>query len=208
MPLFGWTKGPKHSPYRPTHCPSPEGAARTLLRELRRQLEEQERALQEMENGPEGKSTGVDCRWLRNHQVPRTGIPAARQRQLEALCSQVQPHQTGAILRRFREVLAENDVLPWEIVYLFKQVLEDTLGRKGGQPGGPSPPACPGDHARSTDRGEIPTVSSYVDRNREGRLPALACRAWDLPCDPLPVGLPGPEAFGGPPPGQGTRHRE
>ncbi|KAM5337263.1 protein RD3-like [Glossophaga mutica] len=216
MPLFGWRKRPRRSPRRPTRCPSPEGAAGTLLRELQWHLEERERSLQEMGNGPEEGSAGVDRRWLRNYRIPHASIPAAGQRQLEALCSQVQPRQTGAVLSRFREALAENDVLPWEVVCIFKQVLEDALGRDGGQPGGPAAgggggltqPTCPGDGARSADRDEIPTVSSHVDRHREGRLPALARGARNLPCDPRPARLLGPEAFQGPPPGQGAQHRE
>ena len=105
---------------------------------------------------------------------------------------------------------------PWEIVYIFKQVLEDALGSKGGQPGGlaagstgaPAQPACPGDCTGSSDKDEIPTVSSYVDRNRKNRLPECAHRTQNLPCDRHPVGLLGWEVFRGPPPGQGTRHQE
>lgn len=84
---------------------------------------------------------------------------------------------------RFREVLAENNVLPWEIVYIFKQVLEDALAspEKGGQLGHPNHPACPEDSAQSSDKDEIPTVSSYVDRNTEHRLPAVSRRTWNLP---------------------------
>lgn len=91
---------------------------------------------------------------------------------------------------RFREVLAEHDVLPWEIVYIFKQVLEDALGgpERGGQQGlaaggvgGPTHPVCPGDSARSSDQDEIPTVSSYVERHAENRLPTFSRRTWDLP---------------------------
>ncbi|XP_045678987.1 protein RD3-like [Phyllostomus hastatus] len=216
MPLFGWTKRPKHDPCGPSRRPSAGGAARTLLRELQWHLEERERALQETEGGPQETRAGVDWRWLRNYRVPHTGIPAADQGQLEALCSQVQPRQTGAILSRFREALAENDVPPWEIVYLFRQVLEDALGGDSGRPGGlapgamggPTQPACPGHRARRADRDEIPTVSSYVDRNREGRLPALARGTWHLPRDPRPGGLLGLEASRGPPPGGGARHQE
>ncbi|VCX42524.1 unnamed protein product, partial [Gulo gulo] len=94
-----------------------------------------ERLIQEIENEQKVRKTGVDYSWLRNYQNPHTTIPATEQRQLEVLCSQVQPCQTGTILSRFREVLAENDVLPWEIVYIFKQVLKDflTSTSKGNQ---------------------------------------------------------------------------
>lgn len=87
-------------------------------------------------------------------------------------CSDRKPH--CCLPPRFREVLAENDVLPWEIVYIFKQVLEDSLGSsgRGGQREGPA--AAPG-------KDEIPTISSTVDRNAKSRLPAFSHRTATLP---------------------------
>lgn len=92
---------------------------------------------------------------------------------------------------RFREVLAENDVLPWEIVYIFKQVLKESVGsperergwqqeglEQRGRPGG-----CVGPGG-SADKEEIPTISSSVDRSTEGRLPRpppASYRTWKLP---------------------------
>ncbi|XP_007942772.1 protein RD3-like [Orycteropus afer afer] len=192
MPLFGWMKWPKNDSCKPTHCPGSDVVTKTLLRELKWHLKERERLIQEIENEQKVRKTGVDYTWLRNYQSPQTTIPAAEQRQLEALCSQVQPCQTGPILSRFREVLAENDVLPWEIVYIFKQVLKDflrstdkgsqreeleaardanTSARSGGA--GPSP--------TSSDRDEIPTISSYVDRNTKNTFPTFSHRIWNLP---------------------------
>ncbi|ERE72701.1 protein RD3-like protein [Cricetulus griseus] len=161
---------------------------KTLLRELKWHLKERERFLQEMENEQKVKRAGVDYNWLRN---PHATIPATEQRQLEVLCSQVQPCQTGAILSRFRELLAENDVLPWEIVYIFKQVLKDFLSSadRGGQHAGPwnahitSSPASvlPGESSERPDKDEIPTVSSYVDRNAKSRFLSCSHRVWNLP---------------------------
>lgn len=80
---------------------------------------------------------------------------------------------------RFREVLAENDVLPWEIVYIFKQVLEDSLGssERGGQSERPAERGA----ARAPGKDEIPTISSAVDRNTKSRLPAFSHRTGTLP---------------------------
>uniref|UniRef100_A0A8I5N2S0 RD3 like n=1 Tax=Papio anubis TaxID=9555 RepID=A0A8I5N2S0_PAPAN len=127
MPLFGWMKWPRNDSYKSRHFPGSDVVTKTLLRELKWHLKERERLIQEIENEQKVKKTGVDYNWLRNYQNPHTTIPVTEQRQLEVLCSQVQPCQTGTILSRFREVLAENDVLPWEIVYIFKQVLKDFL---------------------------------------------------------------------------------
>ncbi|XP_069321424.1 protein RD3-like [Eulemur rufifrons] len=192
MPLFGWMKWPKNDSHKPTHCPGSDVVTKTLLRELKWHLKERERLIQEIENEQKVKKTGVDYNWLRNYQNPHTTIPVTEQRQLEVLCSQVQLCQTGTILSRFREVLAENDVWPWEIVYIFKQVLKDFLssadqGREQEDAGGarsagcPARSAIPGESARGPDKDEIPTISSYVDKNTKNRLPTLSHRIWNLP---------------------------
>ncbi|XP_060021161.1 protein RD3-like [Lagenorhynchus albirostris] len=192
MPLFGWMKWPKHNSYKSTRYPDSEVVTKTLLRELKWHLKERERLIQEIESEQKVKRTGVDYNWLRNYQNPHATIPATEQRQLEVLCSQVQPCQTGAILSRFREVLAENDVLPWEIVYIFKQVLKDFLSStdKGSQQGGveesqsaacPVRSMIPGESAKSPDKDEIPTISSYVDKNTKNRFPTFSHTIWNLP---------------------------
>ncbi|XP_059135529.1 protein RD3-like [Peromyscus eremicus] len=191
MPLFSWMKWPKTDSYQQTQRAGSDGVTKTLLRELKWHLKERERLIQEIENEQRVKRTGVDYNWLRNYQNPHATIPAAEQRQLEVLCSQVQPCQTGTILSRFRELLAENDVLPWEIVYIFKQVLKDSLSSpdRGGQHAGLwdsditcSPaPVLPGESSERPDKDEIPTISSYVDRNAKNRFPSCSHRVWNLP---------------------------
>ncbi|XP_031211815.1 protein RD3-like [Mastomys coucha] len=190
MPLFSWVKWPKSYSYKQTRYAGSEVVTKTLLRELKWHLKERERLIQEMENEQKVKRTGVDYNWLRSHQSPHTAIPVTEQRQLEALCSQVQPCQTGTVLSRFRELLAENDVLPWEIVYIFKQVLNDFLSSPdGGQHAGlwgsdfTCPPilALPGESSERPDKDEIPTISSYVDRNAKNRFPPCSHRVWNLP---------------------------
>ncbi|KAM6170843.1 protein RD3-like [Erethizon dorsatum] len=192
MPLFGWMKWPKNDSYKPAPYAGSDVVTKTLLRELKWHLKERERLIQEIENEQKIRKTGVDYNWLRNYQNPHTTIPVTEQRQLEVLCSQVQPGQTGTILSRFREVLAENDVLPWEIVYIFKQVLKDFLssldrGSPGESPqesrgtGRPPRTALAGDYAQSAHKDEIPTISSYVDRNTKNKFPSCSHRIWNLP---------------------------
>ncbi|CAO2587501.1 Protein RD3-like [Lemmus lemmus] len=191
MPLFSWMKWPRNNSYKQIHYAGSDTVTKTLLRELKWHLKERERLIQEIENEQKVKKTGVDYNWLRNYQNPHTTIPATEQRQLEVLCSQVHPCQTGTILSRFRELLAENDVLPWEIVYIFKQVLTDFLSSpdRGGQHAGlwGSDTSCfpaPVLSAESSERphkDEIPTISSYVDRNANSRLPSCSHRAWNRP---------------------------
>ncbi|XP_006879107.1 PREDICTED: protein RD3-like [Elephantulus edwardii] len=191
MPLFGWMKWPKNDSYKPTHCPGSDVVTKTLLRELKWHLKERERLIQEIENEQKVKKTGVDYNWLRNYQNSHMTIPAPEQRQLEVLCSQVQPCQTGTILSRFRELLAENDVLPWEIVYIFKQVLKDFLsGSDKDEREGPEGsrltedavhPAGRGAGLKGSEKEEIPTISSYVDKTTHNRFPTFSHRIWNLP---------------------------
>lgn len=95
-------------------------------------------------------------------------------------------------LSRFREVLAENDVLPWEIVYIFKQVLKEFLTNLEKETQQDQIAniwntncsvhfAAPGDNAGKTNKEEIPTVSSYVDKNTQGMFPTFSHRIWNLP---------------------------
>nr|XP_020664621.1 protein RD3-like [Pogona vitticeps] len=191
MPFFGWMKWPKNYSYKNGQYPGSEVVTNTLLRELKWHLKERERLIQEIENEQRVQKTGVDYNWLKSYQTPQITIPATEQRQLEVLCSQIQPGQTGIILSRFREVLAENDVLPWEIVYIFKQVLKEFLNNLEKE----APQdhtdvwntncavhfTTPGDNSSKTDKEEIPTVSSYVDKNTQGMFPMFSHRIWNLP---------------------------
>lgn len=99
MPFFSWVKWPKpYSDKQARHTGS-EAVTKTLLRELKWHLRERERLMNEIEDEQKVKRTGVDYNWLRSYQTPHT-IPATEQRQLEVLCSQVQPCQTGTVLSR------------------------------------------------------------------------------------------------------------
>lgn len=100
MPLFGWMKWPKNDSYKPTRYPGSEVVTKTLLRELKWHLKERERLVQEIENEQKVPKTGTDYNWLKNYQNPQASIPATEQRQLEVLCSQIQPCQTGTVLSR------------------------------------------------------------------------------------------------------------
>lgn len=92
-------------------------------------------------------------------------------------------------LSRFREILAHNYVVPWELVCIFKQVLKDFLRRQEEvgyrRTFPPAPPMLlpvslpPADIDTSQEknrslsslegeekrREEIPTISSYVDKH-------------------------------------------
>jgi hypothetical protein len=100
MPLFSWVKWPRNYSYKQTRYAGSEVVTKTLLRELKWHLKERERLIHEIENEQKVKKTGVDYNWLRSYQTSHTMIPATEQRQLEVLCSQVQPCQAGTVLSR------------------------------------------------------------------------------------------------------------
>lgn len=109
----------------------------------------------------------------------------------------------GTSFHRFREVLATNNIRPWELASIFKQVLRDFLRQKqfdeevdpSVQPGQlqpteawtsrykmkqgfvtPTVPSC-----RDHPREEIPTISGYVDRVMRDSSSVTVNRDWDLP---------------------------
>ncbi|CAH6853228.1 Rd3l [Phodopus roborovskii] len=157
MPLFSWMKWPKPDPYKQAHYPGSHVATTTLLQELKWHLKERERLIPETGSEQREQRSGINYSCLRG---PHVAIPAPEHRQLDVLCSQA-----------FRELLAENDVLPWEIVYIFKQVLKDFLGSAGRG----------GQHAGLAYQDKIPTVSSYINRNAKNRPLSCSHRVWDPP---------------------------
>ncbi|KAM8921067.1 protein RD3-like [Pelodytes ibericus] len=192
MPFLGWMKWLRNESDKSTEHSGSDVVIKTLLRELQWHLGERERLLQEIENEQKMQQTGVDYNWLRNDQSLTPSIPVTEQKQLEMLCSQIQPCHTGTVLSRFREVLAENDVLPWEIVYIFKQVLKDFLNSidKENQQvklmdmwnsNCSANLTMASDTPSQANREEIPTVSSYVDKNTQSLFPTFSHRIWNLP---------------------------
>ncbi|KAM9294153.1 protein RD3-like [Gastrophryne carolinensis] len=190
MPFFGWMKWSKNESDKAAQYPGSDMVTKTLLRELQWHLGERERLLHEIENEQRAQKNGTEFNWLKNECSLKPSIPVTEQKQLEVLCSQIQPCHTGTVLSRFREVLAENDVLPWEIVYIFKQVVKDFLNsieRENQQvklmdfwnSNCPVTFTASGDNA--PQREEIPTVSSYVDRNTQTLFLPFSQRIWNLP---------------------------
>ncbi|XP_041431057.1 protein RD3-like isoform X1 [Xenopus laevis] len=191
MSFFGWMKWPTKESDKVAQYTGSDGVTKTLLRELQWHLGERERLLNEIENEQKIQKTGMDYYWLRNELGIKASIPVTEQKQLEIMCSQIQPCHTGTVLSRFREVLAENNVLPWEIVYIFKQVLKDFLSSMDKEKeqvrimdmwnSDCSVNFMPGETPTVSHKEEIPTVSSYVDRNTQSLFPIFSHRIWNLP---------------------------
>nr|XP_033808802.1 protein RD3-like [Geotrypetes seraphini] len=192
MPFFSWIKWSKSASDKVTQYPDSDTVTKTLLRELEWHLKERGRLIQEMEHEQMAQKADVDYNWLRNYSSLKPSIPVTEQRQLESLCAQIQPDHTGIVLSRFREVLAENNILPWEIVYIFKQVLKEFLATTeiGNQEVKLIDEwraryslhiTAPGESTCQTCKDEIPTVSSYVDKHTHSALQTFSHRIWNLP---------------------------
>lgn len=174
-----------------------------LITELLWHVEERERLARELEREHRMAHSALGLHWFQKYPRLRTLIPSSELQQLEFLCAQIPSIQAATVLSRFREVLATNNIRPWELASVFKQILKDFLSQKGYdeeddlsvqpvqfQPMEawtsrykmkqgfvtPTVPNC-GDHPRE----EIPTVSGYVDRVMRHSGSFTAHRDWDLP---------------------------
>ncbi|KAI1895357.1 hypothetical protein AGOR_G00105460 [Albula goreensis] len=198
MPLFGWMKWPRAESERVQGMSKESGGpSRTLMRELLWHVEERERLAREVEREHRLSHGTIGYHWMRSYPSLRSLIPPSERQQLEYLCAQIQPSHTATVLSRFREVLATNNILPWELVYVFKQVLKDFLSKEEEEEERqllrpmeawtnryhmrqgfvtPTVPDC-----SETHKEEIPTISSYVDRSMRGASPYIVQRDWDLP---------------------------
>ncbi|KAL4641814.1 protein RD3-like [Arapaima gigas] len=168
MPLFGWRKRSREEAI-------PDGV---LMRELLWHMEERQR-----------------CLARRQHPILQPIMSSYEQHQLELLCAQVQPAHTATVLARIREVLASNSLLPWELVYIFQQVLKDFLSREeeeeeeagpaqswtGRSPMKQAVATPTAKHYSELRREEIPTISSHVDRSVRLTRSYTSQREWDLP---------------------------
>ncbi|CAG5866435.1 unnamed protein product [Menidia menidia] len=206
MPLFSWMRW-SHETREQTHDEVLNSSgvvpSRVLITELLWHVEERERLARELEREHRLAHSALGLRWFQKYPRLRTLIPSSELHQLEFLCAQVPPIHAATVLTRFREVLATNNVRPWELASVFKQVLMDFLSQRyydeeddvSLQPKyfrpmeawtsrykikqgfvTPTVPNC-GEHPRE----EIPTVSGYVDRAM--RQPGSFClkKDWDLP---------------------------
>ncbi|XP_032356326.1 LOW QUALITY PROTEIN: protein RD3-like [Etheostoma spectabile] len=197
MPLFSWMKW-THEKRVQAQDEAPLKTSRVLpshmlIRELLWHVEEREQLARET----------VGLHWFQKYPRLRTFIPTSELHQLELLCAQIPPSHAATVLSRFREVLATNNISPWELASVFKQVLRDLSQKEydeehnlSVQPaqlrpmeawtsryimkqGFVTPPVA---NCGDQPREEIPTISGYVDRamRHSGSL-AGSNRNWDLP---------------------------
>lgn len=216
MPFLAWINSSHREGVQSPNCAASMAPSRVLLQELLWQLEQREcPALEEEHHRCAHNALRFRRPLTRDSMLAL--IPASEYRLLERLCARIPLSHTAAVLFRyvnvlvwvhvlvtnhnnhslfffyysvrFREILAHNYVVPWELVCIFKQVLKDFLKRqeeasyRSTFPPTPpilrpvSPPLADiNARGRKTanssslerqekHREEIPTISSYVDRH-------------------------------------------
>ncbi|XP_054597591.1 protein RD3-like isoform X2 [Nothobranchius furzeri] len=208
MPLFSWMKWSHETRQQTTgeaqSLDSSGGVPSCMLiTELLWHIEERERLARQLEREHRLAHSALGLRWFQKYPRLRTLIPSSELHQLEFLCAQIPPIYTATVLSRFREVIATNNVRPWELAAVFRQVLIDFLNlsvykeedhhsvqQKQVRPMEvwtsryrikqgfvtPTVPKC-GDHQRE----EIPTISGYVDRAMRDSGSFTPNKVWDLP---------------------------
>ncbi|KAL0969052.1 hypothetical protein UPYG_G00222050 [Umbra pygmaea] len=215
MPLSSWLKWLRAEEQHAVAASTGLSPRCTLIRELMMHMEERERLERDVKHRLAHNPRGFP-NWLQSYPRLRTQIPVSERRQLEQLCDQIQPMHTATVLSRFRDVLARNNILPWELVYVFKQVLGDFLNKEEveDEQEHPSQPVLLGPMEAWTNRyqmkqsfitptmpdcsklprEEIPTISAYVDRSMRASGSCSGHRDWDLPYF-YPGIQPPPEAY-------------
>ncbi|XP_044230340.1 protein RD3-like [Thunnus albacares] len=208
MPLFNWMKWSHETSVQDQdEAPSLKTPgvlpSRMLIKELLWHVEEREHLARELERENRLAYSALGLHWFQRYPRLRTLIPTSELHQLEFLCAQIPPIHVANVLSRFREVLATNNIMPWELASVFKRVLRDFLSQKeydeedslSMQPGPlrpmeswtsrykmkqrfvtPTVPNCT-DHPRE----EIPTISGYVDRAMRHSSSVTVNRDWNLP---------------------------
>ncbi|KAM9842059.1 protein RD3-like [Aulostomus maculatus] len=208
MPLFSWAKWSHDAQ---VHTQDDVLSLRTsgdlpshvLIKELLWHVKERERLLREIEWEHRVAHSALGLHSFQRYPRMWTLIPTSELHQLELLCAQIPPIHAASVLSRFREVLATNTIMPWELVAVFKRVLRDFLNQRKYEEKDnflmqqaqlqpmdswtsrykmkqrfvtPTVPSC-----SENPREEIPTVSGYVDRAMRHSSSFTTNRDWDLP---------------------------
>nr|XP_040055974.1 protein RD3-like isoform X1 [Gasterosteus aculeatus aculeatus] len=214
MPLFSWMKWSHKIKVQAQDEVDPSRSSgdvpsRMLIRELLWHVEERERLVMELDR-EHRQPHSVGLHWFQNHPRQRSLVPTSELHQLEFLCAQIPSVHAATVLSRFHDLLATNNIRPWELSSVFKQLLRDFLSKKEHEEENcsvqaaelqpmdtwtscyllkqgfiaPTVPNC-----RDNPREEIPTISAYVDRaTRHSDVFAGSNRDWDLPYySPVPL---------------------
>lgn len=116
-------------PNRPPERDQQSQVSDSLMNELDYQIKELEKLEREHDLDKKRKETGVDYSWLISSPTKSYEIPQLERLELEGLCYQVKPEETGKVLSLFRDTLF-NEPKPNELSRLLRACIRQVLDQR------------------------------------------------------------------------------
>ncbi|XP_060079214.1 protein RD3-like [Ylistrum balloti] len=116
-------------PNRPPERNQQSQVSDSLMNELDFQIKELEKLERENDQEKQRRETGVDYSWLISAPTKYYEIPQLERLELEGLCYQVKPEETGKVLNLFRDALF-NEPKPSELSRIMRACIRQTLEQR------------------------------------------------------------------------------
>ncbi|OWF41563.1 protein RD3-like [Mizuhopecten yessoensis] len=116
-------------PNRPPERDQQGQVSDSLMNELDFQIKELERLERENDQEQKRKETGVDYSWLISAPPKTYEIPQLERLELEGLCYQVKPEETGKVLNLFRDALL-NEPKPSQLSRILRACIRQILEQR------------------------------------------------------------------------------
>ncbi|XP_078677018.1 protein RD3-like [Branchiostoma floridae x Branchiostoma belcheri] len=136
MPLSSWLPWTGGEQQFPGQKPESMVVADCLMTELEWQLREADRAARDREEEERRRQTKVDYSWLACTSArsrPRYQMSQMDRLELETMCSQVRPEESGDVIVRFRDRLYP-EMPPQEIPLVLRAVIRQVFQRRNPAP--------------------------------------------------------------------------
>ncbi|XP_038633769.1 protein RD3-like [Scyliorhinus canicula] len=179
MTLFEWMMRSRQESHRCIQNAKPENES--LMMELIQYMKESQR-LVNLSSDEQKIQKSASCL---NQEL---SIQPEDQNHLKFLCSKIHPHHVEAVLCKCREVSAGAELVPQELINLFKRVLQDSINKAedAEQLGIKQQWTKKHTFNKASKRvfqykEEIPTISSYVDKSQLNICSTITQKIWKLP---------------------------
>ncbi|XP_042194005.1 protein RD3-like [Callorhinchus milii] len=194
MSLFEWMKWSRNESHSPIQKLRSEKATEPLMMELALQIKECQRLANMSTDEQKIQETGKICNWVKNSQSLKPCTSPEEQSQLQLLCSKIHPMDTEIVLYKIREVWADAEPVPQQIINIFKQVLQEFIDTAEEDERQRTVIqqwikkhmltfrlSSKSSNRISENKEEIPTISSYVDKSLHNVYPTAVQKIWNLP---------------------------
>ncbi|XP_078419504.1 protein RD3-like [Cetorhinus maximus] len=182
MTLFEWMMRSKHECLRPIQKAKAKHVTESLMMELTQYMKDSQR-LANLSSDEQKIQKPTSC------LSQELSIQPEDQSHLKFLCSKIHAHHIEAVLCKCREVSAGTELVPQELINIFKQVLQDSINKAEDNEQLSIKQQWAKKHTTYNKaskrvfqyKEEIPTISSYVDKSQHNIGPSVAQRIWKLP---------------------------